>query len=126
MDEPPPPAPTPTSEIENTVYITEMLRAQLTAIETHASALRSLVEANATNLRSQLEADVAILREKIDGLPKTMRETNRADVAQLETRLTKSISENESRLIRWMIGIGIAGVGLVLAVLRLLPVTPTS
>ena len=124
MDEPPPPPPTPTSEIQNTVYITEMLRAQLTAIETHAGALRSLVEANATNLRSQLEADVAILREKIDGLPRTIGETNRADVAQLETRLTKSISENESRLIRWMIGIGIAGVGLVLAVLRLLPATP--
>ena len=121
MDEHPPPTPPPAAEVENTVYITQMLRAQLTAIETHASALRSLVEANTTSLRSQLETDVAMLREKLEGIPKTIGETNRADMAQLEVRLTKSITENETRLIKWMIGIGLAGAGLILTGLRVLP-----
>ena len=46
-----------------------------------------------------------MLREKLEGVSKTIGDTNRADMAQLEVRLTKSIAENEIRLIKWMIGI---------------------
>ena len=129
MDEPATPPPAAPVEIENTVYITQMLR--------------------------KLETDLEVLREKVNGIPKTVGETTRADIAELETRLTKSMGDSETRLvqaiggserrlaqsisdvaksiaanetrqIKWMIGIGLAGAGLVVTVLRLLSVTPPS
>ena len=127
MDEPVTPPPAAATEIQNAVYITQMLR--------------------------KLETDLRILGEKVNGIPKTVGETTRADIAQLETRmtksigdsakeltksigdsetrmtksigdgakeLTKSIGDSETRMIKWMIGIGVAATGLVIAVLRLL------
>ena len=72
MDEPVTPPPEAATEIRNAVYVTQMLR--------------------------KLETDLRILGEKVNGIPKTVGETTRADIAQLETRMTKSIGDSETRM----------------------------
>ena len=133
MDQPATPPPGANEEFPTPVYVTQMLR--------------------------RFEMEIGVLREKVNDIPKTVRETTRADIAELETRLTKSMGDSETRLtkaigdsktqltkaigdsetrltksigdsqtqmIKWMIGIGLAGAGLVITALRLLVLTPPS
>ena len=44
----------------------------------------------------------------------------KSDVASLEARMSARISAQETRLIKWMVGVGVGVAGLVVAALRLL------
>ncbi len=72
MDEPATPPPAAAVEIESTLYITQKF--------------------------AKLDVGLDNLREKVDDIPKNVGETTRVNIAELETRLTKSISESEARL----------------------------
>ena len=131
--------------MDNAVYVTQKLtklegdiRVLDQKIEDIPKILRERNRADLAELQAKLEGDIRVLDQKIEHIPKTLREAGRADLAELQVRLMKSIGASEERLaksleksmgdsekrqmrqigqIKWMIGIGLTVVGLVIAAL---------
>ena len=98
MDQPAIPPPGATEQSPSSVYVAQMLR--------------------------QLETELRNLQQKVDGIPGAIAESRRADLAELETRLTKAMGDGDWRVIIWLIGIALTVAGLVIGALRLFPPAP--
>ena len=63
-------------------------------------------------VEAALKVDVAGVKSDVAGV--------KSDVAGLEARMNARISAQETRLIKWMVGVGVGVAGLVVTALRLL------
>ena len=75
-------------------------------------SLKSDIAAFGSSLKSDIAAFGSFLKSDVAGL--------KSDVASLEARMSARISEQETRLIKWMAGVGVGVAGLVVAALCLL------
>ena len=84
-------------------------KSDLAAVE---AAMKSDLAAVEAAMKSDLAAVESALKLDVAGV--------KSDMASLEARMSARISEQETRLIKWMVGVGVGVAGLVVAALRLL------
>ena len=82
------------------------------AIDVETLATKSDLAAVEAAMKSDLAAVESALKLDVAGV--------KSDMASLEARMSARISEQETRLIKWMVGVGVGVAGLVVAALRLL------
>ena len=80
-------------------------------IAAFGSSLKSDIAAFGSSLKSDIAAFGSSLKSDVAGV--------KSDMASLEARMSARISEQETRLIKWMVGVGVGVAGLVVAALRL-------
>lgn len=66
---------------------------------------------------AELNVKLGNLQQTVNGIPNLVAESRRADLAELETRLTREIGDGDKQLIKWMVWVALTAVGLVIAAL---------
>ena len=88
------------------------LKSDVAAVKSDLAAVEAVLKSDIAGVQANVTAVEAALKSDVAGV--------KSDVAALEARLNARISAQETRLIKWMVGVGVGGAGLVVAALRLL------
>ena len=89
------------------------------ATKSDLAAVRTELKSDIAEVKSDLAAVEAALKVDVAGVKSDVAGV-KSDVASLEARMSARISAQETRLIKWMVGVGVGVAGLVVAALRLL------
>ena len=87
-------------------------KSDLAAVESALKSDVAGVKSDLAAVEAALKVDVADVKVDVAGV--------KSDMASLEARMSARISAQETRLIKWMVGVGVGVAGLVVAALRLL------
>ena len=80
------------------------------ATKTDLAAVKTELSADLAALKTELSADLAALKTELS-----------ADIAALKTELSVDIAAVKHDMLRWMVGMAFAQVGLTVALIRFLP-----
>ena len=94
-------------------------------IDDQTSALREKIDDKTETVGAKIDGLGTRLSEKIEVLPETIGKSRRAELANLETRFADQRRKDQLMIVMWVVGIGLGGTGLILAVLRMLLAAPT-
>ena len=89
-----------------------VLKSEIAGVQANVTAVEAVLKSDIVGVQANVTAVEAALKSDVAGV--------KSDVAALEARLNARISAQETRLIEWMVGVGVGGAGLVVAALRLL------
>ena len=99
------------------------LKSDIADVKSDVAAFGSSLKSDVASLKSDvagfgssLKSDVAGLKSDVAGFGSSLK----SDVAGFEARMSARISAQETRLIKWMVGVGVGVAGLVVTALRLL------
>ena len=88
------------------------LKSDVAGVKSDLVAVEAALKSDIAGVKSDLAAVEAALKVDVAGV--------KSDMASLEARMSARISAQETRLIKWMVGVGVGVAGLVVAALRLL------
>ncbi len=88
------------------------VKSDVASVKSDVAALEAVLKSDVAGVQANVTTVEAALKSDVAGV--------KSDVAALEARLNARTSAQETRLIKWMVGVGVGVAGLVVAALRLL------
>ena len=79
------------------------------------------VKSDLATVKAELSADIAAVRAELKADIAALRTELKADIAVLRTELKGDIAAVKHDMLRWMVGMGFAQVGLTVALIKFLP-----
>lgn len=92
-------------------------RTDIATVRTELAAVKTELAADIVAVRTELKADIAAVRTEL----KADIAAVRTELAALRTELKADIAAVKHDMLRWMVGMAFAQVGLTVALVRLLP-----
>ena len=92
------------------------LKSDMAAVKAALKSDMAAVKSDVAAVEAALKSDVAAVKSDVAAVEAVLK----SDMAALEARLNARTSAQETRLIKWMVGVGVGVAGLVVAALRLL------
>ncbi len=91
------------------------------ATKTDLAAVKTELAADIAAVRTELAADIAAVRTELAAEIAAVRTELAADIAALRREVAVDIAAVKHDMLRWMVGVAFAQVGLTVALVRLLP-----
>ena len=95
------------------------LKSDIAGVKSDLAAVESALKSDLAAVEAALKVDVADVKVDVASVKSDVAGV-KSDMASLEARMSAKISAQETRLIKWMVGVGVGVAGLVVAALRLL------
>lgn len=92
-------------------------RTDIAAVKTDLAAVKAELAADITAVKTELKADIAAVKTEL----KAVRTELKADIAAVKTGLQVEAQVVKHDMLRWMVGMAFAQVGLTVALIRFLP-----
>ena len=92
-------------------------RTDIAAVKTDLAAVKAELAADITAVKTDLKADIAAVKTEL----KAARTELKADIAAVKTGLQVEAQVVKHDMLRWMVGMAFAQVGLTVALIRFLP-----
>ena len=103
-------------------------KSDIAAVRTDLAGVRAELKADISALRTELAADIAGVRTELKADISELRTELKTDISALKTELKGDVAAVRTELavvkhdmLRWMVGMAFAQVGLTVALIRLLP-----
>jgi len=93
------------------------LAADIVAVRTDLAAVKTELAADIVAVRTDLAADIAAVRTELAAVKTELA----AEIVAVRTELKADIAAVKHDMLRWMVGMAFAQVGLTVALVRLLP-----
>jgi predicted nucleic acid-binding Zn-ribbon protein len=96
-------------------------KTDVAAVGTELAALRHKLTGEIVAVRQELKGEIAAVRQELKGEIAAVRQELKSGIAAVRHELKGDIGSVKHDLLRWMVGMAFAQVGLTVALIRFLP-----